>query len=195
MGAFAIKLAKAANLHPIIAVAGSGLDFVSSLLDSGAGDVVLDYRDGPEQLQRNIANALTASRAQAIYATFDAVSEHSSWDVCVPFLVADTLLATVLPYPDTARLPGGTTQAQLVMVGDVHDVFGEKPGGREFGYVMMRAFVRGLQEGWFSGHPYEVVPGGLDGVQNGLERLSKGQVSARKLVYRIEETSSLSTSS
>jgi NADPH2:quinone reductase len=195
VGAFAIKLAKAANLHPIIAVAGSGLDFVSSLLDPGAGDMVLDYRNGPEQLQRDIANALTASRAQAVYAAFDAVSEHSSWDVCLPFLIADTLVATVLPYPETAHLPGGTTQAQLVMVGDVHDVFGEKPGGREFGYVMMRAFVRGLQEGWLSGHPYEVVPGGLDGVQNGLERLSKGQVSARKLVYRIEETISLSTTS
>ncbi|KAL1607612.1 hypothetical protein SLS60_002546 [Paraconiothyrium brasiliense] len=194
VGAFAIKLAKAANLHPIIAVAGSGIDFVSSLLDSSAGDVVLDYRNGSEQMQQDIANALTASRAQTAYAAFDAVSEHSSWDVCAPFLAADTRVATVLPYPETAHLPGGTTQAQLIMSGDVHGVFGEKPGGREFGYVMMRAFVRGLQEGWLSAHPYEVVPGGLDGVQIGLARLSKGQVSARKFVYRIEETASLGTS-
>jgi NADPH2:quinone reductase len=163
VGAFAIKLAKAANLHLIIAIAGSGLDFASSLIDSGAGDVVLDYRNEPEQLQRDIANALTASRA------LDAVvSEHSSWDVCLAFLVADTLVATVLPLTETVHLPGGTTQAQLVMVGDVHDVFSEKPSGREFGYIMMCAFVRGLREGWLSGDLHEGVPGRLDGVQNGL---------------------------
>ncbi|KAJ4349465.1 uncharacterized protein N0V89_008080 [Didymosphaeria variabile] len=195
VGAFAIKLARAANLHPIMAVAGNGLGLVSSLLDSAAGDVALDYRNGPEQLQRDIGNALTASHVKAAHAVFDAVSENASWDACTPFLMADTPLATVLPYPETAHLPGGTAQAQLVMSGDVHDVFGVKAGGRDFGYVMMRAFARGLQEGWFSGHPFEVVPGGLYGVQSGLERLSKGEVSAKKLVYRIEETTGLRASS
>ncbi|KAF9729385.1 hypothetical protein PMIN06_011073 [Paraphaeosphaeria minitans] len=189
VGAFAIKLATAAHLHPIIAVAGAGLDFAASLLDSGAGDVVLDYRNGLERLQRDMADALAASHAQSVHAALDAVSEHASWDVCTPVLAPTTPLATVLPYPETAGLPGGPTQAQLIMVGDVHDVFGEKPGGREFGYVMMRALVRGLHQGWLSGHPYEVVPGGLDGVQAGLQRLSEGRVSARKLVYRIGESS------
>jgi len=158
VGAFAIKLARAANLHPIMAVAGKGLGLVSSLLDSAAGDVALDYRDGPEQLQRDIANALTASHTEAAHAVFDAVSEHASWDVCTPFLLADTPLATVLPYPETVHLPGGTAQAQLVMSGDVHDVFGVKAGGRDFGYVMMRAFARGLQEGWFRAIPSKWFP-------------------------------------
>jgi hypothetical protein len=79
-----------------------------------------------------------------------------------------TLVATVLPLTETVHLPGGTTQAQLVMVGDVHDVFSEKPSGREFGYIMMCAFVRGLREGWLSGDLHEGVSGRLDGVQNGL---------------------------
>jgi NADPH2:quinone reductase len=36
--------------------------------------------------------------------------------------------------------------------------------------------------------PYEVVPGGLGGVEEGLRRLKEGKVSASKLVFRIEET-------
>lgn len=45
-----------------------------------------------------------------------------------------------------------------------------------------------MQEGWFSGHPYEVVAGGLGGVQTALENLKEGKASAVKYVFRIGET-------
>jgi len=54
--------------------------------------------------------------------------------------------------------------------------------------VMFRFFGRGLQEGWFKGHPYEVVPGGLGGVEGALKNLKEGRASAVKYVFRIGET-------
>jgi len=45
-----------------------------------------------------------------------------------------------------------------------------------------------LQEGWFKGHPYEVVPGGLGGVEGALKNLKEGKASAVKYVFRIMET-------
>ena len=45
-----------------------------------------------------------------------------------------------------------------------------------------------LQEGDLKGHPFEVVPGGLQGVLTGLRKLRDGKASGMKYVYRIEET-------
>ena len=58
-----------------------------------------------------------------------------------------------------------------------------------FATAWFRLFYHGLKDGWFSGHPYQVVSGGLDGIQNGLESLRDGKASGFKYVYRIGETS------
>ena len=47
-------------------------------------------------------------------------------------------------------------------------------------------------KGWFKGHPFEVVAGGLGGVQAGLQDLKAGKASAFKYVFRIDETNELS---
>jgi len=63
-----------------------------------------------------------------------------------------------------------------------------------FGFVMLmtlsyyRLFTRGLQEGWFTGHPYEIVPGGLNGVEKGLADLQNGLASAKKFVFHVADT-------
>jgi len=54
VGAFAIKLARSSNIHPSIAIAGRGKDFVSSLVDPTKGDIVLDYRDGTKAVAASI---------------------------------------------------------------------------------------------------------------------------------------------
>ncbi|KAG8627412.1 hypothetical protein KVT40_004895 [Elsinoe batatas] len=45
-----------------------------------------------------------------------------------------------------------------------------------------------LIEGKFSGHPTEVIPGGLEGVQKGLQNLKDGKASAVKYIFRIADT-------
>lgn len=54
--------------------------------------------------------------------------------------------------------------------------------------VLFRYFSKGLQEGWFMAQPQEVVPGGLGGIQSGLERLKDGTASAVKYVFKISDT-------
>jgi hypothetical protein len=57
-----------------------------------------------------------------------------------------------------------------------------------FGFAWFRMFGRGLQEGWFEAHPQEVVPGGLEGIQQALTNLKEGKASAVRYVFRIADT-------
>ena len=43
------------------------------------------------------------------------------------------------------------------------------------------------EERWVP-HPQRVEPGGLLGVDDGLQRMREGKVSGEKLVYRVDET-------
>lgn len=60
---------------------------------------------------------------------------------------------------------------------------------------MMTAFTRGLETGWFRGHPYEVVSGGLRAVPttilDNLDSLKSGKASAIKYIFRIADTEGL----
>lgn len=59
----------------------------------------------------------------------------------------------------------------------------------EFAYLLMRYVGRMLAEGRYSGHPVEVVPGGLEtGVREALRRLRDGEAGGRKFVVRVDET-------
>jgi NADPH2:quinone reductase len=98
----------------------------------------------------------------------------------------------VLPGRDYKDIPE-SIEHSVTTVGSVHQDSprakeGIKISDKEFGYVFFRFFGRGLQEGWFKPHPHEVIPGGLNGVQKGLENLKEGVNSATKYVFRIEET-------
>lgn len=58
----------------------------------------------------------------------------------------------------------------------------------EFAYVFMRFITRALAKGTISGHPWEVIPGGLGGVEKGLQKLQRGEARGVKYVYRISDT-------
>lgn len=153
VGAFAIKLAAKSNLHPIIAVTGAGSSYVSTLLDPSKGDTVIDYRHGRAALESGIRSALANSGGwkQVSYAV-DAIAENGSSAVYASLLGPGGRLAHVLPLEEGFQMPEGIT-ATLTMTGDVHSTFGDKPGALDFEYVMMKAFPRGLEMGWFRGHP------------------------------------------
>jgi len=46
--------------------------------------------------------------------------------------------------------------------------------GADFGYIFSRLFTRALEEGWLTGHPFEVWDGGLDDISEArrTERLA-----------------------
>lgn len=188
VGSYAIKLARLSNIHPIIAIAGNGSSYVETLLDKSKGDVTIDYRKGQDHIVEEVRKAAGGVVTHAV----DAVSESGSITTLGKALGEGGKIATVLT-PEmalTGKEDPGKSEVLFTMVGTVHQ---DLPADavlddRQFGAIFFPFLGQGLAEGWFKGHPYEVVAGGLDGLQHVLELLEQGKVSAKKLVLRISET-------
>lgn len=190
VGAFAIKLLARADIHPILAVAGRGIPFVDCLLDKSKGDIIIDYRGGDNEVVEGIREAVAPGH-RLLYA-LDAVSKGSSYTNIIQVLDQYGNINFVLP-GEYKEVPS-TMHPTITLVGAVHgNAVAESQHGHpdnlsDFGYAWFRLFSLGLKDGWFSGHPVEVVPGGLNGVQTGLQSLRDGKASAVKYVCRIAET-------
>ncbi|PNS15644.1 Zinc-binding alcohol dehydrogenase domain-containing protein cipB [Sphaceloma murrayae] len=195
VGAYVIKYARQSNIHPIIAVAGRGIPFVEGLIDREKGDTIVDYRAGDDAVVAGIKDALKGQKLEYAY---DAVSENGSFNNIVKVLDPHGHITLVLPFGDYSAIPE-TVNKTITSVGSVHstgkgvegDAF-QPPDNRELGYVHCKWFTRALKEGKLSGHPTEVVPGGLTGIEGALKNLKEGKASAVKYVFRIADTPGLS---
>ena len=193
VGSYAIQLAKQSNIHPLICVTGRGIPHVETLIDKNKGDVIVDYRDGNEKVVQGLQDAAGGKLRYA----FDAVSESGSFqNICQVLDHQTGAITLVIPGKDYSAIPSTIKQTET-MVGSVFKVWdsdswekkaGTQVGNSDFGYVFYRIFSRGLQEGWFKGHPYEIMPGGLDGIEGALKNLKDGKASAVKYVFRIADT-------
>ena len=186
VGAYAVKLLVRSKIHPIICIAGRGTSYVEELLDKSKGDTVIDYRNGDDKVVASIREAIP--KGQKLLHAFDAVSEKGSYQKIIQVLDPRGHLSTVLPVQGVPE----TVHKTLTTVGSVH---GAPDDLSDFGHAWFRLFSLGLKQGWFSGHPYEVIPGGLNGVQIGLQNLQDGKASALKYVYRVGETEGVVRSS
>jgi NADPH2:quinone reductase len=200
VGAFAVKLATLSNVHPIICVAGRGASYVETLIDRSKGDTIVDYRQGNDEIVTALQQAL--GKDEKLYYAFDAVSDKGSYQNLMKVMDMEKgRIALVLARKKYDGIPDSFNKF-FTQVGKVHSarypgIKGEKKlqgqlGDTTFGAIMYKFFERGLAEGWFKGHPFKVVPGGLDGLQTGLSNLKAGKASAVKFVFRINETDGLS---
>lgn len=189
VGAFVIKLAKLSNIHPLIVVAGKGSSFVETLIDRSKGDTIIDYREGDEVVRAKIKEA---SGHKPIHYAYDAISEKGSYQNLGAVLTAPGKITVLLPPKDYEAPPG--ISIDKTNVGTVHKppTEGKTIEDIEFGALFFPFLGRGLAQGWFSGHPYEVRPGGLGGLQGALHDLFDGKASAVKYVVRIGETEGVS---
>ncbi|CZT43124.1 related to zeta-crystallin / quinone reductase (NADPH) [Rhynchosporium secalis] len=195
VGAYAVKLAQLSNIHPIIAVAGRASEFVETLITREKGDTIVDYRKGDEAVVSGIQEALKKAGVIEVKYAFDAVSEHNSFQNISKVLAKqDSKITLVLPGKDYSAIPSHIEHS-TTMVGSVHKgpseekaKLGIQTDDKEFGFAFFRLFSRGLQEGWFTAHPFEVVPGGLNGVEKGLSNLKNGVNSGTKYIFKIEDT-------
>ncbi|KAL8830420.1 MAG: hypothetical protein Q9191_001449 [Dirinaria sp. TL-2023a] len=199
VGAYAVKLAKLVNVHPLICIAGQGAEFVGSLIRPEDGDVVVDYRNGDEQLVSSIRETLAGRNLE--YA-FDATSAHGSFVNLSKVLSPGGKLTLVLVDKRTEIPPH--IQQSNTMAGSLwrdlsKDVDRDYTGfgklaferGKEFGLMFSRLIGRWLQEGVLQPHPFQVVEGGLEGLETALKRLREGKNSAMKYVVRIGDTPGL----
>lgn len=187
VGAFGIKLALQANIHPLIVVAGSGASYVEPFIDSSKGDRIIDYRPGIDHVIKEIQKAVNDSGKETVKYGLDAITLESTWTTLAKALdPKEGKYTGVLPF-DESIFPA-TLKAIRTNVATVHQPHSEIPGRADLGFVFSRLFSKGLEDGWFSGHPYEVVPNGLEGVEGALKNLKEGKNSALKYVFRVEDT-------
>ncbi|KGO77432.1 Polyketide synthase, enoylreductase [Penicillium italicum] len=185
VGAFAIKFAQLSNIHPIIAVAGKGAPFVETLISREKGDTIIDYREGDDAVLSGIK---AASKDTPIHHAYDAVSEKGSYVTLGAALDAPGKITVILPVE--ADKVKEQISIHRTMVGSVHTppAEGQALGDKEFAAAFYQFIGRGLAQGWFSGHPYEVRKGGLGGLEGALKDLEAGKASAVKFLIKIAET-------
>ncbi|KAJ4252741.1 hypothetical protein NW762_010647 [Fusarium torreyae] len=198
-GAFAIKLAAAANIHPIIAVGSQRSSFVKPFLDENKGDQLVDYTSykSEEELVKAIQEAVKKGGAPGgrCWKAFDTVSEPHTVGLLTKALAGPPDASGARPKVTNilfkTEAPGADPSVDIVysLVGQVHET---SENDKMIGLVWGAAFARGIREGWFTPHPYIVGKNGLDGVSDGLKGLENGTIRAQKYLTRIADTPGLS---
>ncbi|GAA5984595.1 hypothetical protein JCM5350_008151 [Sporobolomyces pararoseus] len=183
VGVYVSQLAKKAG-HRVVGVAGSSIELAKSY----GADEIIDYRGkSVEQLAEEISKAAGGS----IHYVYDAVSEHGSFEASSTALGKNGggKYTHVLPLSEeqVKSLPKGVTAH--------HEVCNVAYGGTEEEKKHCEKYFDQLGE-WlkkneFRSQRVEVIPGGLEGVKEGLRKLQANEVKGQKLVYRIAETPGL----
>ncbi|KAI0328526.1 GroES-like protein [Cubamyces sp. BRFM 1775] len=176
IGQYVIQLARLSGFAPIITTASL---HNADLLKSLGATHVIDRTLAPETVAQQ-AREIAGGPIDLVY---DAIS------------VADTLAAgyqatssqgdfvVVLPDP----IPGAEANSQK-KVYLAHGLF-HTPINHAIGKSLLVKLPELLEKGDIKPNRYELLPGGLRGVDAGLLRLRNNQVSAAKLVVRPQETS------
>ncbi|KAK6500260.1 hypothetical protein TWF481_010607 [Arthrobotrys musiformis] len=187
VGLTALKFARLSGFSPLITIAGGSKDVIAR---DNLADVIIDYRNNPN-IAEEIKKAL--NRKELLHA-FDAFSESPSAEPLAANLSPKGKLVGILPYKQ--ELPNGH-KLKFAYVGSGHQVYPpynteeESKADQDFVQVFSSYLEKILREGRFKTHPIEVLPGGLNGIPEGLNRLKQQKVKASKLVARIAETQGL----
>jgi len=182
VGVYAIQLAKKTGLF-VVAVAGASAETAKAF----GADVVLSYKSA--SFEQELTDAV---RAHDIHHVFDTVSEGGTYQLAAKALDANGgqggLIATVLPAQDADSLPKSVT-VTLTTSPSVHNP--DNSQVEALVDVMVTKAGEWHESGELKVQKVTVLPGGLSGVAEGLQRLQDGKVSGEKLVYRISETPEL----
>ena len=142
-----------------------------------------------------------AAGGRKIECAFDAVSEKGSFLNCAEVLDQQTGRLTLVLPQRVDGIPEGIEQSNT-MAGSLWTEgfdrkgglgkLGLETGGREFGAALSATVQCWLEDGRLEPHPFEVVEGGLGGLEGALKALREGKVSGKKFVIRIRDTEGLS---
>jgi len=183
-GAFAAQLGKLSN-YTVIGIAGKAADLAKSV-----SDYYVDYRQGEDALVKSVEDILEklGVASKKVKFVYDAISENGSHEAIARLIDTKGGKVTHLLPPETFskagknfKYPDGAAWTQT-SVGGSHKEF------KDFAYLALRYLARLLQEGRFKAQPYQVIPGGLGGVETALKNLEGGKASGVKYVFRVPET-------
>ncbi|KAL3482037.1 chaperonin 10-like protein [Aspergillus californicus] len=189
----------AAGIHPIIAVGGNNSKFVTSSLNSAKGDKMMDYTlyETVDRLAEAIVSAVRESGIEdgRVYNAIDTVGTVQTKELLSKVLAGSPKQGskprvTMVGGVDAEGYGDGIDVSQTG-VGRIH--FEDSERWKTFGLVWGHLFSRGLEQGWLSAHPFEVLKGGLNGLEGGLKALRDGTVRAKKVIVRIGDTEGVSS--
>ncbi|GAA5994328.1 zinc-binding alcohol dehydrogenase family protein [Rhodotorula paludigena] len=180
VGVYVIQLAKLAGLH-VVAIAGSSQDVPKQY----GADEVIDYRNKSNE---ELVNAIkTSNGGKGVHYIYDAVTEGDTTATCLDALKpAGGVYTYVLPLDDDkfASMPSNVRRKQTACA----ETYGEHSDFAEKWYAYVG---EAMEKGEFKAQKVTVIPGGLEGVKEGLRRLEAGEARGEKYVYRIAETPGL----
>ncbi|KAI0366161.1 GroES-like protein [Pilatotrama ljubarskyi] len=180
LGQYAIQLAKLAGHHPIITTASP---HNAELLKSFGATHVLDRSRSNESI---LAELPTLTGGKPINLTFAAVLDPQALRLGRDALAPGGALAlvTAVPYfvPEEISNPGDGKRAGFVYGS------GLLPYYRDTTVTLFKQITGWLEKGLVKPNPVEVLPNGLAGILEGLERLRDNKVSGKKLVARPQES-------
>ncbi|CCM02785.1 uncharacterized protein FIBRA_04894 [Fibroporia radiculosa] len=179
VGQCVVQLARLSGYSPIIATAS--LHNTDHLLSLGATHV-LSRNLNPAALQSSIKE-ITTEPLDLIY---DAISLPETQNLAYELLEPGGCLIIVL-FPKIRIDPstGGQKEKR------VEKAFGQvnfPPENRNAARGLYKNLTKYLETGLIQPNRVEVLPGGLEGIVSGLDRLQNDNVSGAKLVVRPQET-------
>ena len=196
LGAFAVKLAKLANIHPIIAVAGSSASVVKEELDSSKGDVLLDYREGDDKLIEKVHQI-----APDLHFAADAIGSPKTTELCTRMVNPNNSVVSTSvgePWDESLRdrSPEGVEIRICFSPGIFEPTDPEGPDGEKGPNIGPRAFAItaltylsfALQRGLIKPHPYKVQPNGLANLSDSLKALKEGKNAGYRYLLEIGAT-------
>ncbi|KAI1797058.1 GroES-like protein [Ganoderma leucocontextum] len=178
VGQYAIQAARLSKFSPIIATASP---HNTELLKSLGATHVLDRSLAPAALAAEVAKLTAGTSVDVVY---DAISHADTqtlgYELLAPGGALVTTLATDIPED---KLKAGGDKKVVNVFGSVHH-----PDNRDFGVELYSRLTELLRTGAIVPNTVEVVPGGLAGIAEGLEKLKENKVSGKKLIARPQET-------
>lgn len=158
-----------------------------SHLKALGAEEVFDYKDPfcGEKIRSYTNDSLTLA--------LDCIAEGDSPSICCAAISAKGGSISYLLVASHSRTDVENKYAAgYTVVGEAFDKMGRhwdsKPEDFEYAKRFIEVTQKLVDEGKLAVHPKTVGRDGLVGVFDGLEKLRKGKVSGKKLVYRVEET-------
>ncbi|KAI1788355.1 GroES-like protein [Ganoderma leucocontextum] len=176
MGQYVIQFARLSGFSPIITTASP---HNAAFLQTLGATHVLDRNLSSDQLVAE-AKKIAGGPFEVVY---DAVSTPDTLPVGYALTAQGGSLVVVNP-DDELKSKGKVEGKDVHMA---HGLFVTEVN-HETGRTLLEALPALLESGDIKPNPTEILPGGLNGIVGGLERLKNNQVSGVKLVVRPQET-------
>ncbi|KAI0366167.1 GroES-like protein [Pilatotrama ljubarskyi] len=176
VGQYAIQLAKLSGFSPIITTASPHNE---ELLRSLGADHVIDRSLSPAAIKLELPKLTQGKPLEFVY---DAVSLPDTQALAYDVLAPGGHLLLVLP-ENIPQKKEGDNKTVITVFGSVHT-----PENREVGVQLYSRLTEWLEKRILVPNRVEILPNGLAGIPEGLERMKNNKVSGTKLIARPHET-------